>query len=107
MESHSGNTLMTCPALARSCKHSTVLSCTSIPEARPKNPPAAGQNPPGPQAERGAAWHCPSNPPATPEGTVPAGLHQRAAHGRVAEMVSWEGAALDPGELPSDAAEVS
>lgn len=53
---------MTCPALARPCGHSTLLSCTSIPEARPKNPSAAGQDPPGPQAERGAAWQCPSHP---------------------------------------------
>lgn len=53
MESHSRNTLMTGPALAKPCCHSIVLSCTSILETWPKNPPAAGQSPPGPQAEKG------------------------------------------------------
>lgn len=54
-ESHSRNTLMTGPALAKPCCHSIVLSCTSILETWPKNPPAAGQSPPGPQAESGSS----------------------------------------------------
>ena len=41
--------------LPSSCRHSIILPCTSSLEPRPKNPPAAGQSPPGPRARRGSS----------------------------------------------------
>lgn len=49
----------------------------------------------------------PVTPLQAPEGTEPTGLHRQAAHRRVVAMVFAERAALRPGELTGDAAEVS